>query len=302
MDLMKVAFQILMMLGIASIGLWLRHRDHMSPPVIKGVNTIVLRVAWPAMVLMAVQKERSPEELASFTSILVWGFIVMSLSGLMFYLIGRALLPEKRASVFAALSSMPNAGFVGLPIVQALYGEQGILLLSAFIIAFSTTQWTVGMAIFTGKNFKLRDALLNPGVISAAVALFMFYLDIKLPEPFRSICVQLGGLTTPLAMLLAGARLYELRLKSLADVSLWAAVISRLLLIPLAAFFLLKALGLSGMVLNILLLGLAMPSAASGQMFAERYEKDSVQAALGVSLSLLLCLVTIPLLMGLLAQ
>lgn len=298
MDITRIALQIMMMLGIALIGLWLRHKDVMDQPVITGINTIVLKIAMPALTLMAVQKERSQEALAAFTNILIWGFLLIALSCLALYFAVRKWLPEDRIAVFSGLSTMPNAGFVGIPIVQALYGAEGVLLLSAFIIAFNTAQWTVGLMTFSSGKFRLRDAVLNPGVISAAAALLMFYLDIRLPDPFFSMCGQLGALTTPLAMLLAGARLYEFRLSALKDLSLWGAMAARLIVIPLISYLVLMALQISGMSLNILVLGMAMPAATAGLMFAERYKKDSAYAALGVSLSLILCLATIPLLMG----
>lgn len=298
MDITRIALQIMMMLGIALIGLLLRHRGIMDQRVIAGINTIVMKIAMPALTLMAVQKERSREALAAFTSILLWGFVLIALSCTFLYFFVRKWLPEKRIAVFSGLSTMPNAGFVGIPIVSALYGAEGVLYLSAFIIAFNTAQWTVGLTTFNARGFHARDALLNPGMISATAALVMFYLGIRLPDPFYSMCTQLGGLTTPLAMLLAGARLYEFRLRALGDLSLWGAMASRLVLIPLISYLILSTAGIRGMALNILVLGMAMPSATAGLMFAERYEKDSAYAALGVSLSLILCLATIPLLMG----
>lgn len=301
MDIMAVSFQIMMLLGIALVGLWLRHRQVMGQQVIKGINSIVLQVAWPAMVLMATQKAQAPHLKAEFLRIFVPALVLMCLFSLLLYLLCRRILPDRRAAVFAALGSMPNAGFVGLPIVQALYGDEGVLLLSAFIMGFSISQWTVGVYIYAGRAFRLRDALWNPGFISALVGLLVVLLDVRLPEPFRSLSIQLGGLTTPLAMLLAGARLYEFRMADLKDLSLWAAMGLKLLAFPLLSYLILRVAGLQGMALGVLVLGMAMPSAVSGQMFAERYEKDSVYAAAGVSLSLMLCLLSIPLLMALLS-
>ena len=129
MNLMAVSFQIMMLLCIALVGLWLRHRQVMSPPVIKGVNSIVLTVAWPAMVLMATQKAEAPALLPDFLRIFVAALSLLCLAILGFYLLGRRLLPEKRAAVFAAIAAMPNAGFVGLPIVLEIARQHGAHLL-----------------------------------------------------------------------------------------------------------------------------------------------------------------------------
>lgn len=297
MDILTAVYQILMMLGIALVGLWLRRRDVLSAPVIKGVNAIVLQVAMPALVLMISQKDYPPEALDSFWRILLVSAVLLSAGGVGLYAVsGRTVQPDRRAA-FAAMVMLPNAAFMGIPIVQALYGDLGVAYLSGFIAAFNVAGWTAFHILFAGRQANPLKALMNIGFLSTLAALVLIYFQIRLPVPFVSLFSQLGSLTTPLGMLLAGARLYELRPQLLRDGSLWVGSGLSLLAVPLAAWLILRALGFTGMALNIVTLGFMMPSAVTVQLFAEKYDKDSVYAATAVSLTTLLCVATIPLMM-----
>ena len=211
MDILTAVYQILMMLGIALIGLWLRRRDVFSPPVIKGVNAIVLQVAMPALVLMISQKDYTPEVMDSFWRILLASTVLLAAGGVGLFLLSKRFVQPDRRAAFAAMVMLPNAAFMGIPIVTALYGDLGVAYLSGFIAAFNVAGWTAFHALFADRHANPLKPLMNAGFISTLVALALIYFRIRLPVPFVSLFTQLGNLTTPLGMLLAGARLYELK-------------------------------------------------------------------------------------------
>ena len=66
---------------------------------------------------------------------------------------------------------------------------------------------------------------------------------------------------------------------------------------PINTSVLLRLLGISGLPLQVLTLVCALPCANSVQLFAEKYGKDYALASKAISLSLLLCVITIPLVM-----
>ena len=298
MNMMTIVYQILMMLMIAAIGLLLRKKNVMSVPVIKGINTLVLKIAMPALAIMVTQKDADEALRASFFRILPIVLLLIFVTGVVVYAFARKMLPEKRMAAFTALAAMPNVGYMGVPIVQAVFGDQGTLLLGAYIIAFNALMFTLFQAMYAGSSFKVKELIMNTGFLSCLISLLLFVFRIRLPLPIGALFAQLGSMTTPLSMLLAGARLAEFRWDFLKAPSLWSLVGLRLLAIPLATAVILRLLGFGGMELGILVLGTSMPCAVGGQMLAERYDKDAVFAATGVSVTTLLCLATIPLIMA----
>lgn len=301
MDVVAVLLQILMLMMIMAVGAYLRKRKVMTDSVIKGINQIILQIALPAQIILTTQKEYTQDLLPGFFRTMLLAILLMVAFSFAFYALSGNKLTEKRRVVFAALSALPNAAYVGVPLVQAAYGDGGIIYLSAYIIAFNLVLWTLYQVLYAGRKGLDMKLLFNNGVIACIIGTLFFAARVKLPQPFFGFITQLGGLTTPLSLLLLGARLSQgLQRDKLRDKALWTALIMRLIIFPLGAYFILRLIGISGIELKVLVIVSALPSAVAAQMFAEKYDKDYILASQGVTLSLILCVVTIPLLMLLL--
>ena len=294
-NIMAVIEQIIMLFGITAVGCYMRRKSVMTDPVIKGVNAILLRVAWPCMILMTTQKERSDDVTASFLLILLITLIVLAAGCLITYSLSRKTAADRTRAIFTVLSVMPNAGFIGLPIIKAIYGDTGVFFLSAFLVGFNLVTWTLCVFLFTGVSIRSLKAALNPGFISAVAGTALFLLRVSLPTPLLSMVTQLGGLTTPLAMLLLGARLSQIPPKTLLDRKLWLGAGIKLLVMPLITLAVMRLMRVDETLTGITVLCMAMPSPAVAQLFAEKYDGDVPFAAAGISLTTLMCIVTIPL-------
>lgn len=297
MSILPVVYQIIMLFIIVAVGLLLRVKKVFTDPVIKGVNTTVIYVTWPAMLLMTTQKSHTPETFSDFMLILLMSTLIMGGSLLILYALMRRAKDQRLRPVMAMIAAMPNAGYIGLPIIQAVYGDTGALYLAAYICGFNVVLWTAGVALFTGFSKSTLRAMLNPGLLASFIGVLLFALKIALPTPILSAVHQLGALNTPLAMLLLGARLDTVRFYHLKGLNLWLCIALKLILIPLIAYGALRLLHIEGMALGVLMLATMMPSASAGQMLAEKYDMHVDFAARGVSISTLLCIVTIPVLM-----
>ena len=292
-----VVNQIIMLFLIACLGFMLRKMGVFTDAVIKGINKTVLLVTSPAMMLMVTQKEYQPEMMEGFAQVLIVGIVAMSV-GLMavFFLYARGDRKRYRP-VAAMLSAMPNAGFMGLPIIDAVYGEEGTLFLAAFIIAFNLVAWTLANALFTGLSLKSLKGLVNPGFLSTIVGVLFYVCKVVLPAPVLATVTQLGNVNTPLALLLLGARMDTLTLNSLKNAHLWITCGVKLIVFPLVVTMICHLAGMTGMPIGILLISTAMPAACFCQMFAEKFDCEVSFGSLGVSLSTILCIATIPLMM-----
>lgn len=201
--------------------------------------------------------------------------------------------------ILAMLSALPNAGFMGLPIIEAVYGDLGALYLAAVIVAFNLVVWTVGIALLDRGSLSWRK-FINPGFMASLIGMGLFLLRVDLPDLLSAPIDALGSMNTPLAMLILGARMTGFVPRALWD---WKnALVSavKLVLMPLAALALAQALNLNAVAAGTLVLSSAMPSAIMGQMLAELYDRDALFAAQEVSFTSILCVVTIPLVVTLL--
>ena len=300
MDIRAVVMQILMVLLIVAVGAWLRKRQVMSDTVIKGINQVLLRVALPALIVMTTQRDFDEQTIRGFLRVLLMAAILLSLSSILIFCLTKTM-PRPRRSVFMAVSCLPNVGFIGIPIVRAAYGEVGVLYLAGYIMAFNILLFTLHMMLFSGDGRFSVKGLMSTGTLSIVASILLLLLRIRLPEPLSSFGNQLAALTTPLSTLMLGARLIEsLSWQKLRNTTLWGAVGMRLILFPLLVYAVLSLIGVGGMELGVMVICSALPAASAIQMLAEKYDSDIQLAAQGISLSLLLCVLTVPSLMALL--
>lgn len=303
MNVLPVVNQIIMLFLVMGVGLMLRKLDVFKDGVIKGMNSLLLMVTWPALMIVTTQKDYTPETLRNFLLVLAASMVIMAGASVALSFMFRRLGRE-RAPSLAMLSAMPNAGFFGIPIIQALYGDIGLLYLSAYIVGFSMVLWTVGVSLFAGFGKKQLKNLLNPGLICGILGISLFLLRIHLPAPLTSAVSQLAAMNTPLSMLIVGARMDTLRPRMLADGQMWIAVLVKLVLLPMAALCVLRLMGVTDITLVLITAATAMPAAASTQILTERYGGDVFFSAKTTSVSTLCSVLTLPLMLliaGLLA-
>lgn len=193
-----------------------------------------------------------------------------------------------------------NSGFIGIPLVESVFGKSGVIYLTMFITVFNILVWTYGVALMTGKvSFKetLKN-LCTPAVISVILGLIFYFCRITIPDIIAQPLNTVGGMNTPLAMLVAGSTLAGTNLlKCLKKPRLYFLCAMRLIIIPALcclALFKLTAVGVDPMIISIVMIATSCSSATITTMFAHTYGKNSLWASEIFAVSTLLSVVTIP--------
>jgi predicted permease len=159
--------------------------------------------------------------------------------------------------------------------------------------------WTYGTSLFLrdnqNKKINLRD-IFNNGVIAIIIGLFLMLTGIKLPNAVMTAVDMLAEATFPLSMLVIGSGLAQIKISGIfKDLNIIAYSTLKLLLIPAAALLILNFFNIEDPIRTILVLQIAMPAAANGVIFAERYEGNYIFAAESLFLSTLMAALSIPL-------
>lgn len=206
------------------------------------------------------------------------------------------LKKEQRIDKFAATFS--NSNFMGIPLVMSVLGYEGVFFMTGYMVVSTTFQWTYGIYTVTGdkKMVQLRNALLNPAFIGLYVGLFFYLTQIPLPYMVSETFDSLSGLNTPLAMILLGSYIANSKLSEIftSKVSYWTTAL-RLILYPLVGTFILWLLPLDNyLILMVLTIASAAPSAINTALFSQIYGGDYQYGARIVVLSTLLSIITLP--------
>ena len=191
-----------------------------------------------------------------------------------------------------------NAGFMGNPIAQGLYGDQGLLYASIYLIPMRTVMWSFGVACFTGTKGKgvVKKILTHPCIIAVLIGLFLMITQIQLPQGIEQTLRYAGNANTALSMILIGNILAEVHASEILDTNAWWYCVVRLAIIPIIVLITCNFAGIDEMVKQVSVVLSGMPAAATTAILAAKYDGDTHFAAKIVFISTLLSMLSVPLL------
>ena len=293
---MTVLLQVMTLFLLMLCGFTAAKARLMNDQNLRGLNTLVLYFAQPALILHRLQTPASPELIAELVWVFVLACVTIGLAGVISFRLFAKEDADRRA-VLISLSMLSNCGFMGFPVIIATMGDGALIYAVVFLAAFNLMAWTLGAYYFGGRKAMQPQKLLkNPTIWAIAAGLFFFFTGWSLPGFANDALDMLGSTTTPLTMFVIGARLISLRREHIRDTKLLLMCALRLVIFPLM-ILLLRLTPLPEMVVSSVYLCTAMPCAAMTAMQAELYDSAKELASRGVALSTALSMATVPLML-----
>lgn len=289
--------QIILIFILAAVGYLSRKKDIITGSVQFGLSSIVLNVALPCSILASANKPYLPESIAQIGIVLLGAVLYFVLTILAMTGLTKAMrLPHEQGAVTTLLVAFSNSAFIGYPVISIFLPDTGIFYASFFNIIFNVMFFTYGIASLSGKG-KITAAGVfgNINNIASVVMILLYLLQFKMPTAIQNALEMLGGMATPLSMLVVGSMLGTIRLRQLFTTPLLYLVsFLRLLALPTLVFLVLRLLGIGGAAGTVLLIISGLPSASMTVMAAEKTGTQPEYASKGVLLSTLLFLATVP--------
>jgi len=296
------ARQIVAVLIIMLAGVICQKTGILDREVNKRLSDLLLLIVSPVLIFLSFQRDYEPELarnlLVSFLLAMLAFAISIAAGGVVFR--KKAGDSRYRSERFGTIYG--NVGFMGIPLVNGIFGSEGVFYLTAYITAFNLVAWTHGVACMSGSFSAkgLLKSLRSPSIIAIALGVVCFLARIRLPELLTAPLEQISALNTGLAMLIAGVSVANTDLRSLAkNARVLLVCLMRLVVCPVLFALVLKLLPLSLPLAlrGTLVLGAATPVATMILLFAYRYGGDDVYGTQIFTASTLLCALTIPFVM-----
>ena len=212
-------------------------------------------------------------------------------------------VPENDRGLMRFLFSYCNISYIGYPVVQSLFGMDASFYVTVIVLCSQLLMWSYGVHLVSGHGkFHWHWGILKNHCLIASLTSYIIYLTgLKLPEIFSSMCSFIGQTTSPLIMLITGSALALMPLKNVfTNAKLYAMYAVKLVLLPAAAFFLLRGIVHDQLLLGVIVTVLCIPSATNATNIAYLYGGNHELASSGVMLSTLLSMATMPALLQLL--
>lgn len=299
MDISSLFSQMLVLLILLLVGVVCAKTGVIDPDGNKKITAFTLAVPQSCMILASAINVDFEIAAAKLVAVFFSGFafyaVLAALGALAYVLLGKR---SAQRELFAFMTVFGNVGFMGLPVVQTLFGSQAVLYASLFNVPFNLLAYSVGAALLRGdmRGGWNWEVLLSPPMVSTCVAIVLLFAHIHIPTPVESAVDYMGDMIVPLSMIIIGASLGKMPLKTaLGDWRCYAFSAFRLLAVPAAVFFVMGRFTSDMLVLGTMTVQAAMPVAAISAMLALQYGRNEALASKTVFISTLLSTLTIPL-------
>jgi len=292
----NVIFPLFVLLFLGNISVKV---NWINKETLNALNKFIFRLPLPLLLFLGIYNMESINLGDSIKMILVVLVTLPLIAIIMSLILNKTKLSNPKKGVLVQAWFRSNIMIFGVPVIQGMYGERGLPLLSTmilFAVPLVNILAVIVLESYRGNNINIFSLLLsvikNP-LVDAALLGFIFYLyKIEIPQLILSPLSSLSKTATPLAFIILGGTIeFESIKKNIKLIMLGS--LGKLIVTPLIIILISLALGLRGIYLGCIIASMASPVAVSSFTMAKEMEGDADLAAQIVIISTVLSLISI---------
>lgn len=294
----RTSMQIIQMLVILAIGAYAYKKEIIHDNGLKSLTNVLLEIVSPLLIFTSYQRDYNIEQVRG----LIITFFLSLISIIIAIIIALIVIKktEKRDYLVERMAIMyTNCGFIGLPLMSALYGPLGVFYCTGFITAFNLICWSYGVSMLVKLPLKEKIIKIITGrnMIAIILGLLFYFFSIRLPNTLLNPMISIGSMNASLALIIVGATIMKNPIKRMfLDLRGYYILIIHNIIIPFIIVLFLTKINTTDMIKNIVLIAMACPVGATTTTFALKFNRDEKYASSLLGLSTIFCVITIPLL------
>ena len=279
-SMLRLQFIIFALIGI---GFYVRKKGMVSREGQKNITDLVINVILPCNIVTSFVQELPASALRDCITI-----FLISVSAEILCMIYSKLayrnVEERRRKCLTYGILVSNAGFLGNPVAEGVYGPMGLMLASVYLIPVRVIMWSKGIALFGGESNKretIKKVITHPCVLACMVGVVIMLAELfagiaLVPEWIFSLLQTIGRCNTALSMMVIGMILSDIEPSQLLDKLVLRYTAERLLIVPgilgIILFSLYRIGLVSGLAPQLSVLLAAMPAPATTSMLSSKYD------------------------------
>lgn len=280
--------------ALIGVGFLVRKLNIVSEQGQKSITNLVVDVILPCNILTAFLKVDS----STIRDDGLWVFGISLAFHVFSVFYGRLMFrkpPEDRRKCLRHAALCSNAGFMGIPVSEGLFGLEGIALANIYLIPMRILMWSSGIAIFSGSHDwkkTLKKVLTHPCIVAVFLGVIGMLLGVRIPEPLMKPIGYFSSCNTGMSMLIVGMILARIKPEQFLDASVLLFAAHRLIILPAIVYGVCLLLPVTQTARAISVILAAMPVAVNTSILAEKYGGDSVYTTKLIVVSTLLSIPT----------
>lgn len=271
----------------------------------EGMSSLITNITFPCLIIISMQMEFSMEILNNCKYAIIIFACIIAVTMIVAKLVNKIVkLPKTQSGIFTFMLIFGNTGFIGLPVLNGLFGKEAVLYGALCDALYNVFMFTIGLSLIRPSEETDRKAIvkqtlkesLNPCFFGLVIGLVLFITKTTIPEIISGPMESIGNITSPLAMIVVGSHLANIKFRDLfASKHSYIVCLLKLIIVPIIGIIFVKLIiGTGSLLASVLVVESAMPVAMCSVIFSEQYKADVSFAVKGTMLTTLMCIITIP--------
>lgn len=271
-ELLSLQFTIFVLIAV---GVLVKKKKIIGTAGQKNITDLVIYVVLPCNTVMSFLNGKVDSSLGDCVTVLVISVVIQIFCvayGKIAY--SKEKGAKKKCLQYGIICS--NAGFLGNPIAEGIYGSTGLMLASIYLIPLRIMMWSEGLRVFSGsadKKETVKKVITHPCVLACLIGLVLMLLPVSLPEILLNPVNTIGRCNTALSMFVIGMILADIDPKNLVDWKVVRYTVERLVLIPLLVYACCSLFHVGRLITGLSVILAAMPAGATTSMLAAKYDQ-----------------------------
>lgn len=285
----------LMMFLLVAIGFFVRRKGIIGGIARKELVNFCLYITLPFNIFHSFRMDWDSGMLTAFVEVLLLsaGYNVISI--IISHLCYRRTEPQRQKPLrYGTIVS--NGGFLGNPVIEGIYGMDGLFYASVFMLPVRIVMWSVGTSCFMkgSQENLVKKVLTHPCVAAIYLGLAAMISGVGFPVFLENTITGISSCNTPLSMMLIGMMLAEMNPKGLIDRTMVFYTAVRLGVVPAVIFGVTCFLPVPPLLRGITVIIAGMPAPVTTALLSAKYGGDESYATGMIFVTTILSLVTLP--------
>ena len=196
-NLTVLQFTIILLIGL---GILMRKLGIVSKEGQKNMTDLVINLILPCNIVASFMGDIDPETISQCLLVFLISVAIQTATAVYGIFAYRGENEARKKNLRYAIMCS-NAGFMGSTIAEGVFGAEGLMLSSIYLIPQRVVMWSAGIAIFSGevdKKKTLKKGITHPCVIACFVGIFIMLTQIPVPDYISTPITTIGRCNTAL--------------------------------------------------------------------------------------------------------
>lgn len=279
------------------LGFVLKRKSVINDEVQRGLSNLLLVAILPVSILASsLENIERPDAICLLQAVIITTGYYIAAIILSKSISKKITLQNGEEKLFVNLSVFANVGFIGFPLIIAVFGAEANLYAVIYNMEYQIFLVLYAIRMISGKNkINVKNIFYDPMNLASFVSIILFFFPVHLPGPLLECLSSIGDMVVPMSMIIIGCQLSDIKLTELIANKM-ALIVSalRLLIFPIIMMVILHFIHINATLAASMILLTALPSGSLNAILAEQYDCYPKEAALTVVESTVLMIITLP--------